>query len=105
MIVSHAHARGALTLLVFAGLFMACHEADDDSGVAGEAATRGGATAGSPGGLACLHGPSIPDTGDCTAPLVPGADRRCNLQVGGRTREVLLYAPPSYDACRPAALV
>jgi len=42
---------------------------------------------------------------DCTAPIAPGTDRKCTIDVGGTQREVLVYAPPSYDACKPAALV
>jgi poly(3-hydroxybutyrate) depolymerase len=41
----------------------------------------------------------------CDAPLVAGADRRCTLVVGGKQREVLLYAPALYDPSRPSALV
>jgi poly(3-hydroxybutyrate) depolymerase len=38
---------------------------------------------------------------DCTAPLLPGDDRIC--MIGNRT--YLLYAPPNYNPCEPAALV
>jgi poly(3-hydroxybutyrate) depolymerase len=38
---------------------------------------------------------------DCTAPLLPGDDRIC--MIGSRT--YLLYAPPNYNPCAPAALV
>jgi predicted esterase len=42
---------------------------------------------------------------DCTKPLAPGDERACTLTVGGVTRDYLMYAPPSYNACAPAALV
>jgi poly(3-hydroxybutyrate) depolymerase len=42
---------------------------------------------------------------DCTAPLAPGDQRTCTVQIGGSSRTYLLYAPTSYDPCRPAALV
>ena len=45
------------------------------------------------------------DADPCTAPLRPGEDRLCEFEYGGETRKFYLYAPPSYDACAPAALV
>jgi poly(3-hydroxybutyrate) depolymerase len=41
----------------------------------------------------------------CTAPLAPGSDRLCTFEYGGKTREFLLYAPPSFNPCAPTALV
>src|SRR5262249_60620139 len=98
MTASHARARGiALGFLgVFAGSFMACHDNDGDSRLGSEAVTRGEAAAALPGGARCADAPAIGDAANCTAPLVPGADRRCTLQVGRRTREVLIHSPPSF---------
>lgn len=42
---------------------------------------------------------------DCDAPLAPGDQRSCTMSIGGVTRTYLLYAPATYDPCRPAALV
>jgi poly(3-hydroxybutyrate) depolymerase len=42
---------------------------------------------------------------DCSAALVPGADRRCTITVDGQQRELLVYAPPNWDAHHPSALV
>ena len=42
---------------------------------------------------------------DCKAPLAPGDRRTCTISIGGASRTYLLYAPMSYDPCRPAALV
>lgn len=41
----------------------------------------------------------------CTAPLRPGDDRLCQYTFGGSPRKFYMYAPPSYDPCKPAALV
>jgi poly(3-hydroxybutyrate) depolymerase len=50
--------------------------------------------------------PAAPEGGsDCAAPLTPGTDRKCTLNVGGQARELLLYAPATFDPCKPAALV
>ena len=49
--------------------------------------------------------PPIADPADCDAPLVPGADRSCTLTIAGKKRSYLVYAPKSYDPCKPAALV
>jgi len=57
---------------------------------------------GSRDGPACaLPAPST----DCTARLSPGDERTCTLLIGGVSRTYLLYAPRTYDPCRPAALV
>jgi poly(3-hydroxybutyrate) depolymerase len=42
---------------------------------------------------------------DCDAPLAPGDQRSCTISIGGAMRTYLLYAPATYDPCRPAALV
>lgn len=42
---------------------------------------------------------------DCGAPLAPGDQRSCTITIGTATRTYLLYAPATYDPCRPAALV
>lgn len=63
-----------------------------------------GGDASTPDAAACVA-PPIDDSDDCTAPLAPGTDRRCHIQVGGKSRELLLYAPKSYDPCAKTALV
>ena len=45
------------------------------------------------------------DADPCTAPLRPGEDRLCEFSYEGETRKYYLYAPPSYRACKPAAMV
>ena len=41
----------------------------------------------------------------CTGPLRPGDDRLCEFSYMGRMRRFYVYAPKSYNACKPAALV
>lgn len=41
----------------------------------------------------------------CTAPLRPGEDRKCEFMYNGQKRLFYIYAPPSYNACEPAAMV
>ncbi|HKU38774.1 MAG TPA: hypothetical protein VJR89_11525 [Polyangiales bacterium] len=41
----------------------------------------------------------------CTAPLRPGEDRKCMFNFMGQMKKVYIYAPPSYNACAPAALI
>jgi poly(3-hydroxybutyrate) depolymerase len=53
---------------------------------------------------ACVP-PPVDNGSDCSAPLAPGTDRKCTIIVGGTARELLLYAPKSYDPCSPAPLV
>jgi hypothetical protein len=45
------------------------------------------------------------DADPCTAPLRPGEDRLCEFMYMGQTRRFFLYAPPTYSACTPAAMV
>ncbi|MFT3700456.1 MAG: hypothetical protein QM831_45350 [Kofleriaceae bacterium] len=42
---------------------------------------------------------------DCAAPLAPGDSRTCTLTVAGTERTYLVYAPATYDPCKPAALM
>lgn len=49
--------------------------------------------------------PPAAELDDCDAPLVPGADRACTVEVAGVQRSFLVYAPKTYDPCKPAALV
>ena len=46
-----------------------------------------------------------PSSEDCAQPLAPGDNRKCTLTVGLSRRSYYLYAPPTYDPCRPTALV
>jgi len=41
----------------------------------------------------------------CTAPLRPNEDRLCMFMYMGQMRKFYIYAPKSYNACQPAALV
>ena len=80
-----------------AALLVACSSASGEGPADGEALTAH---------VASCSGPTASvDPADCNAPLVPGADRRCTMQVGGQRREVLVYAPASWDPCHPSALV
>jgi poly(3-hydroxybutyrate) depolymerase len=45
------------------------------------------------------------DADPCKAPLRPGEDRKCMFSYMGQMRKFYIYAPPSYNACEPAALV
>jgi poly(3-hydroxybutyrate) depolymerase len=51
---------------------------------------------------ACIR--PTPHLADCAAPLAPGDERVCTVTAAGVTRTYLMYAPPSYDPCEPAAL-
>nr|HEX4315816.1 hypothetical protein [Kofleriaceae bacterium] len=53
---------------------------------------------------------AIAPTGDgsrtgCAAGIQPGEERTCAITIAGVAREYLVYAPASYDASTPAALV
>lgn len=41
----------------------------------------------------------------CMSPLRPGEDRKCMFSYMGQMRKYYIYAPKSYNACAPAALV
>lgn len=72
---------------------------DADPAASGDGRSAGGSASDA---LRCVS-PS-PST-DCGAPLAPGDQRTCSISVAGVTRTYLLYAPTSFDACHPAALV
>jgi pimeloyl-ACP methyl ester carboxylesterase len=85
-------------------------------GAGGATGGSGGATGGSGGatddaGLPMEDEPCMkdlepmPGNDDCTAPLKPGDDRLCEFSYGGGTRRYFIYAPPSYNACKPASLI
>jgi poly(3-hydroxybutyrate) depolymerase len=46
-----------------------------------------------------------PSSKDCAQPLAPGDDRKCSMTVALEQRSYYLYAPPTYDPCKPTALV
>ena len=46
-----------------------------------------------------------PSSKDCKLPLAPGDDRKCALRVSLNQRSYYLYAPKSYDPCKPTALI
>jgi poly(3-hydroxybutyrate) depolymerase len=46
-----------------------------------------------------------PSDTDCTAPLKPGDDRLCKMMIGGQQRQFYIYAPMSFDPCKPASLI
>ena len=79
-------------------------------------AGEGGMTGGSGGMNDDAGGPPIeepctldlepmPGDDECTAPLKPGDDRLCEFSYGGAMRRYFIYAPPSYNPCKPASLV
>lgn len=41
----------------------------------------------------------------CSAPLKPGDDRLCEFSFGGAMRKFYVYAPKSYNPCKPASLI
>lgn len=41
----------------------------------------------------------------CTAPLKPGDDRLCQFSFNGAMRKFYVYAPKSYNPCKPASLI
>jgi poly(3-hydroxybutyrate) depolymerase len=77
------------------------------AGVGGGAGTAGKAgMAGAPAEEPCEKDlEPMAGQDDCTAPLKPGDDRLCELSYNGSTRRYYVYAPPTFNACKPAALV
>jgi polyhydroxybutyrate depolymerase len=84
------------------------------SGAAGEDADDGGVDQPSDGGAAGSGEPETPmetcdkippSSMDCSQPLAPGDARKCTITVGATQRSYYLYAPPTYDPCKPTALV
>jgi hypothetical protein len=73
----------------------------------GAAAGGMGGSAGEPPAQACPANmqANAADADPCTAPLRPGEDRLCEFSYEGQTRKFYMYAPPSYNACQPAAMV
>lgn len=41
----------------------------------------------------------------CTSPLRPGEDRKCMFSYMGAMRKFYIYAPKSYNACKPASMI
>ena len=54
---------------------------------------------------ACTTPPASTSRDACNAPIRPGDDRLCTYAFGGRQREYYIYAPPSFDPCKPASLI
>lgn len=91
--------------------------AGSGGGAAGESGTGGAGSGGMGEGGAMPDGgmagePEAPcpenmaPMGDaCSGPLRPGDDRLCEFMYMGRMRRYMVYAPKSYNACKPAALV
>lgn len=46
-----------------------------------------------------------PEDNECTAPLKPGDDRRCDFTYNGAQRDFYIYTPTSYNPCEPASLI
>ncbi|MET0342264.1 MAG: hypothetical protein ABW252_14765, partial [Polyangiales bacterium] len=57
------------------------------------------------GGATCVPPAAEAGASPCTAPLKPGDDRLCEYPLNGRTRKFYVYAPPSFDPCKPASLI
>lgn len=93
-----------------------------DSGAAPKPSSGGDARSDVPKGDASANPEPAPDasTGEacaeneqknpagadpCTAPLRPGEDRKCEFMFNGMKRKFYVYAPPTYNACKPAAMV
>lgn len=76
-------------------------DAASDGGGSGDDGSQAGDGSKSDGPACALPAPST----DCADALSPGDERECTIVIGGVQRTYLLYAPQSYDPCRPAALV
>jgi poly(3-hydroxybutyrate) depolymerase len=79
---------------------------------AGASGGVGGMTGGSGGttdDAGAMDEPCIVDpptsTDPCTAELRPNDDRLCEFTYEGAERRYMIYAPPSYNPCKPASLV
>jgi poly(3-hydroxybutyrate) depolymerase len=46
-----------------------------------------------------------PSSKDCMQGLAPGDDRKCSMNVGLSARSFYLYAPKTYNPCKPTALI
>jgi hypothetical protein len=57
------------------------------------------------GGTTCTAPQPKPGDTACTAPIKPGDDRLCEYAFNGKQRKFYLYAPPSFDPCKPASLI
>jgi poly(3-hydroxybutyrate) depolymerase len=85
----------------------------DDAGVDPAAGSGGmSAGAGGSGGAGGAGGAPMqtcdkipPASQDCKAPLAPGDARKCALTVSLQQRSYYLYAPKTYDPCKPTALI
>jgi len=74
-------------------------------GAGGDSAGTGG-TAGEPAEEPCTKDVEpMPGDNACTSPLKPGDDRLCEFSFSGGMRRYFIYAPPSYNPCKPASLV
>jgi poly(3-hydroxybutyrate) depolymerase len=72
----------------------------------GPAAGSGGmAAAAGSGGMPATCDKIPPSSMNCMQPLAPGDARKCEISVGLNRRSYYLYAPPTYDPCKPTALV
>lgn len=74
------------------------------AGSAGMASASAGSGAGA-GGTASTCEKIPPASQDCSQPLAPGDARKCQLTVSLQRRSYYLYAPRTYDPCKPTALV
>ena len=85
-------------------------QTDDDAGV--PPADAGSTGAAGMGGMDASSGEPTascdkipPSSQDCAQPLAPGDARKCGLTVSLRQRSYYLYAPKTYDPCKPTALI
>jgi poly(3-hydroxybutyrate) depolymerase len=86
-------------------------------GSSGSTSGSGGNAADEDGGLASDAGTDVPDAAvetcdkippssmNCAEPLAPGDARKCSLQLGLDQRSYYLYAPKTYNPCKPTALI
>jgi poly(3-hydroxybutyrate) depolymerase len=88
----------------------------DDAGVeeprggAGALATAGAGGASGVGGMGGAGAPPTcdkipPASTDCMQPLSPGDARKCAMTVALNQRSYYLYAPKTYNPCKPTALI
>lgn len=76
------------------------------SGKTGVGGASGKQTGGSGGEGPCTKDVTAkPGQDECTAPLKPEDDRLCKITVDGTERQFYIYAPKSYNPCKPASLI
>jgi poly(3-hydroxybutyrate) depolymerase len=80
--------------------------ASGSGGATQQPMTDGGAVGTADAGAPCDKDLTpMPGQDDCTAPLKPSDDRLCKYMFNGQMRQFYIYASPSFNPCKPAALI